>query len=443
MFIPHTIVILVSRLSATAIGFISGILVARYLLPEGKGIMASLAVISGIAAMFANPGLAAANAHRCAVDKENARQVVMNSIVWGLGAGFFVVLVVLMIHAIQPGVFGDIDFSLLVVALLGVPAAAQAILFANVLIGLQRFVYYNVLEISIHLVGLLATILLLVILSKGVFELVTATTVFAWLTAFGYLAYFYRLKLLRGLPDFTLLKQSLSYGFFLWISSFFSYLVIRWDILVINYYLGADETGIYSLSVIAIDLLNLVPVAVGTVLFPRLSSLSLEEKDRTLPRVVHSFWPVILLISGALALIFPTLVRVLYGEAFLPSVPIFYVLLPGAMFLSVEILLANSLAARGEVKYIPVIWAIVLFVNVVLTVVMVKWYGAIGAGIASTISYTLVFFLMLALHRRRCANTLGELFIPRRDSFAMIFQDLSTIASSLRVSATRGPRRSA
>jgi O-antigen/teichoic acid export membrane protein len=414
--VRDSLVTLLARLFSMALGVVSGILVARFLQPEGKGELATLTVVIGTTALAANPGLYAANAHFAAKDRASARALAGNSILWGLTVGAATVLALLAANRAFPRAFGAIGPVPLAVGLLAVPAQVVALCLANVAIGMERFVFYNALENVALLLGFAATVVLLVALGKGVTAVIGVTTAVAWGTATVLAIYVARRAGGRPTVDLRLVGRALRYGAPLWLSALLSYVVIRFDMILVNSYAGPDEAGFYSVSALAVDVLGFLPAALGTVLFPRLSALGDAEKDAVIARATQVLVPLLLAGAAGLAVAFPVLVPWLYGPRFAASIPPLLWLLPGVFFLGLEIPLAASLAARGRVWSLPLFWLPTTALNLGLTVAFVRRWGAVGAAAASSVSYFAIFALVAGYHVRRCGVSAAGLFVPTRES---------------------------
>src|SRR5258707_6570679 len=59
--------------------------------------------------------------------------------------------------------------------------------------------------------------------------------------------------------------------------AFFVFLVLRIDLLMVKYMLGATEAGYYSISQVLSENTMLFPVVIGLLLFPKLSAIKEKE----------------------------------------------------------------------------------------------------------------------------------------------------------------------
>ena len=176
----------------------------------------------------------------------------------------------------------------------------------------------------------------------------------------------------------------------------FAFLVLRSDVLIVKYFLGSEQTGLYSIGVSMADLVYMLPVVIGTILFPKLSALEEEhEKWRMAKQVTLATFVIMTVMSIAAAFAAGPLVRLLSGTEFLRAVPAFNLLLPGIVFLGTNGILMNYFGARGMpliAVYGPAGGTVL---NVLLNFYLVPRVGIVGASISSTIAYALMLSVSL------------------------------------------------
>jgi O-antigen/teichoic acid export membrane protein len=190
--------------------------------------------------------------------------------------------------------------------------------------------------------------------------------------------------------DKRLFGDMLRYGFKAYIAAFFAFLVIRSDMLLVNYYIGTEGAGLYSLAVNLTDWLLLVPATIAAMLFPKASSIGDARSELTKKVSRHT----VVLMGGIclVAAIFAhPVITLAYGGAFKDSVAPFLFLLPGIFFLSLQTLYMQDFAARGMPPIVYISPALGFVVNIGLNLIMIPKYGIVGASVASSCAYFLMF----------------------------------------------------
>ena len=117
--------------------------------------------------------------------------------------------------------------------------------------------------------------------------------------------------------------------------------------------------------------------------------------DKTLLVYKHNLL-LLLVFSVVLLLTAKPLIKIFYGEAFMPSLRPFFILLPGAFFLYLNNVLTNYLVGRKLFLLISLITTLAAILNIGLNIVFIPPYGISGASLASTITYVLVGMAMLS-----------------------------------------------
>lgn len=170
------------------------------------------------------------------------------------------------------------------------------------------------------------------------------------------------------------------------------------DILLIQTFLGSQQTGFYKAALNLAEFVWFVPRIIQTTLLHSTSELwSQDESDRitnisaTVTRYTLLFTGLLIVGLGVLAE--PT-VTVYYGAAFEPAVEPLLLLLPGAMGFAVARPILAIGQGKGQFKYLIYATAGAAVLNLVLNVLLIPRYGIIGAAVATSIGY----FSMLVFH---------------------------------------------
>lgn len=180
-------------------------------------------------------------------------------------------------------------------------------------------------------------------------------------------------------------------------------LLSRLDTLMLQRSLGALSVGIYSAGFQLAYAFTLVVTAFGTVLTPRITTLSTEQ----LRQIFSRFWQYAALV-GALALIViaagSLLVPSLFGEKYLASIPIFRLIMVGQFFYGLSIIPDGILYAMNR----PVIFATNAVIQLILKYALNLWliprYGVQATGFSfiavNLLAVALPFFYLVIYFKR-------------------------------------------
>jgi O-antigen/teichoic acid export membrane protein len=391
----------VTRIFLIGIGLATSVIVARILGPEGRGLYAVSISLGALGVQFGNLGIYASNTYTVVRRREALPGLISNSLWASLILGVLALALFYGVFFIWPNLI-QIQGLLLFSVLISVPFGLVFLLLENLLIGLQDVHSYNMIEIGNRILSLI------LIGAMILFHTVTVETIYlcslisimggsTWVLA--------RLKIRFSpfpAPSVTLFKENLKYGLKAYFASLLAFVVLRADLFIIQYMLGTKQTGFYSIAVAVADLMCLLPVVIGTILFPRLSEM-INDRDRWFytRRVAWCVGGIMIIFSIFVALSAESIVKLLYGNAFLPSVPALLWLIPGIFMLSINVIFMNYFASIGMplvTLYSPGIAALL---NIILNVKLIPNLGIVGASISSTVAYGIMLILSVVYFNKK------------------------------------------
>jgi O-antigen/teichoic acid export membrane protein len=380
-----------TRLLLIGIGLVTSVIVARILGPEGRGLYAVALTVVAIGVQFGNFGLHASNTYHVARNRELLPALVGNTFLVSFGLGSIGSALVWVIFLLWPRL-APVQGLLLVLALAWIPFGLAYMLIQNLLLGINEIRHYNIIESASRIIGL-ALIGLVIVYGLVTVEMVLLAGFLASVISFIWSLWGLRPHLNRlPLLSFTLLKENLGYALKAYVAAFFAFLVLRVDLLMVRYILGTEQAGYYSVAVTLGDMVYMLPVTVGTILFPRLSGMSgIREKWNVTKKAILLVGLVMVFLASCAASLADPVVRLLFGEAFMPAVPAFMWLLPGIVILSINTCYMNYFASVGMPSITVISPGMAAIVNIAMNLKLIPWLGIVGASLASVLSYGLMF----------------------------------------------------
>lgn len=389
-----------TRILLIGIGLVTSVIVARILGPEGQGLYAVAVVIGFIGVQFANMGLHASNTFYVARDRNLLAPLVGNTLVASFVFGGIGASITLMIFSIWPKL-SPVKGPLLILALLWIPIGLAYMLLQNLLIGIQEVHTYNKIELAnkvfaVSFIGLL-------ILTDAV----TVETIYSVGLIVLIASLFWALRKLKDhihcspIPSFALFKNCLRYGFKAYISAFAALMIQRMDLLMINYYLGKKQAGLYSIAVSLVDMLFLFPIVVGTIAFPKLCAMGewhqrLNYTKKIVIVMVGIIIPMIIIVFFSAEFIITTL----YGSSYAASAGPLSWFLPGFFVWTIEVMYRKLLISIDYPAAIAWSWIGAFCLNIALNVVLIQRFGMNGAAAASSLTYFTVALVTILLLSR-------------------------------------------
>ena len=393
-------VTLAGRLLVVGVGLVSSVVTARWLGPEGRGLLAALSVLTGLSLQFGNPGLHTGNVYVVARQPERTRGVLGNTLVVSLFAGTLAAIVACAAALLRPAWFPGIPFPLIALTSAVLPFQFMILLYQNTLLGMGEAAAFNLFEVGNKVVTFVLLAAWLVVFGGGA---PGAAVLFAGMAVLFGLAsalYCHRRVPFRPVLDTPLLGEMLRYGARVYLACLLAFLVIRSDLLLVNYFLGTSEAGVYSIVVQIADTLLLLPVTIGMILLPRIAADRGERPEENTARVLRH---TALLLAGlcvAAGVAVGPVVRLLYGPEFDGAILATRLLLPGVLALGLNGVLMNHFSGRGMPAITALAPAAGLVLNVALNVVLVPRSGLVGASISSSLAYGLMLLLSLGAFLR-------------------------------------------
>jgi len=295
--------------------------------------------------------------------------------------------------------FPGIPPLLLVEALMLWPVMLGRLWCVQLLQGVQAFSWYNRLLVLQPLTLLLALLLLRTagpVAAEAVLVLMGLTQALSWFLAN---------RVLKNnapeleAPPTDFLRQALAYGLPSLGTNLVEFLNLRGNLLLVNAYLGVEAVGLFKLATQIGEPLMLPTSSAVTVLLPRLCDDSVPPARR---RSLTILWLGRLGIAGSLlaalaSVLAPSVVPLLFGNAFRGSLPVVTPLLSAYVAMAVMKLVAAWLAGAGRPQLPLAISLVALTLNLALNAWAIPRFGLSGAGIATAVAFTIGALLSVAL----------------------------------------------
>jgi O-antigen/teichoic acid export membrane protein len=389
-----------TRVLVLVVTFATAVVIARELGPTGRGLYAVAATLGAIGAQVGNLGLHSSNIYYVAKDRALLPALIGNTLavvlISGLGAAFTGMAFVFWPKG------SPVHGTLLLLALASVPFGLAYLLTQGLLLGVNEVRAYNNIE-WVGKIFALTLICILALVHGGTVELFFGATLLSVMASF--LWALLRLRRVSTEPpklSLAVFRQSLGVGVRAYTIAFFGFLLLRIDLLMVKYMLGATEAGYYSISQVLAENTMMFPVVIGLLLFPKLSALREREERLQLANKA-------VLVTGALmlpavviaALAAAPIISIAFGRNFLPAVPPFAWLMPGTYFLGIETVMVQLLNSDGFPSIIVAAWIADTIVNVAVNFWAIPRYGITGASIVSSVCYFLMFLVVSAVVWKR------------------------------------------
>ena len=411
--------LLLTSIAGVGIGFVTGIILARFLSTDDRGAYGIVLTGAEMAVLLTQVGWSAASIFRLRRLKSAPDRVVTAALFLVVAATLLTFAVALPLKPLllkhAPPGFPEEAFY---VGLLLVPCLLLGVVFSGISRGLDRFAWQNVYQLAVKS-GLLLTLGILLILLEG--GLMTALFGLLGIQAVASLSLFGVVARHTGVSrriDFTEVIESAKFGFRNYLQVLAGQIHERADILMIAYLIEDNsQVAFYAIAVSLAALVQLLPESFATALFPQLAGLPEDQAGRFTARVSRSslFTTVVMVIG--MALISGLFVPFAYGAEYANSVRPLLILLPAVVFLSIFRVLARYFIALGRQQVNIITQTLSMVVNIALNLVLIPRYGIAGAAVSSLISYLLEAVIIWIAFTRSSGCGFKETFVPGSSDF--------------------------
>jgi O-antigen/teichoic acid export membrane protein len=406
------------QLALLPLAFSTSAMQARFVGPAGRGQLATLLAVASLATLYLAFGVNSAITYFIASGKLSASNLrsALTKLITATSIAFAAILTTIVASGRGARVLGSLP--------LGASAPAALLLFVllthngmtnAILAGRSEFKRVNVTSLTCAIVNAIAYVLLTALGSGSIPPVFAAIGVQLGVETLraallGFFAWSSTPEAERARPAVdSPLRMMMSYSLLAYACDTVHYLTYRFDVWIVRNYSGDVALGQYDLAVRLGELVWLLSGAIAAVLFPTVANMEREEAIRTTSRLaVFALLASVVLGSVGWALSIPLLPRI-FSEAYRPSIQLLGVLLLGIVPTSVGKVVGNYLAGTGGMRFSLYSAIVGMVCCLTLDLVLIPRYGALGAAIASSITYNIFTILLLFFFKRSTGKSWSTL----------------------------------
>ncbi len=376
--------------------FIRTIVVARMLFPEDVGLFALASLCLGFVDTFIQSGFQGALVQRKEITREHLDGAWTIHVYKGilLGAIYFCMAPLLATFFDEPRLV-LVAQVLSIIKVLDGFSNIGVILFQRELQFGKKMLYefaYNITEIIVLIV--------VIQIIPNIWALVIGNiSYYVAVLVFSYLFHSYRPRLTFNLDG---ARELFHFGKWLWLGGILTFFVSNGDSLAVSKLISIEALAYYQLA-FSLALLPAYEVmrSLGSVLFPLFSRIkdSREKLVSEFLRVGNALLLVVLPMSVVLYSLREPIVSLLYGDRWLPMVPLLGILIFYGIFKAFEYLLTPVLLGAGYSKTTMLVTTIQGIALALLIVPCIHWYGIVGVPLAllASIMFSTIYLISMFL----------------------------------------------
>ena len=418
---------------------ITGIIVARKLGPEAMGLWIILQMIPAYAEVFGRVKFDIAVVYFLGKGKYGMGDVVFTINTLAIAMSIAIIVpVVWQFNWFYQLLFGNSKTNvqfLMYLILAQIPFHFLYMNYSYLLIYKEDVRTYNWMVIIRAIISSVIGISLLVFFNLGLLAVVSASIVAVFAAQLYGILKLGPIGKRKYLLNFPMIKDLLVYGFKLYLAGIIGYLNAYVTRLIVVLYLLPAQVAFFGMAQDKGGLINKVPNALSTILFPRIAKLNNNHDSAMLLARALRVVSLILIIIGFLALIsIKPLVLLLYGQAYLPLVVPFWIILPGLILYGATSLIIQYFNGIGRADIIVKINIVPLIVQAGMALILIPLIGLVGAALALLVALLSSALIKIFVFLRISDCSLkGDLLIRKED-----FQTVkSFILSQLEMLKTR------
>ncbi len=407
---------IVGQVYMLAVGLVSTILVARLLGPEGKGVLAIVGAIPSLGLGVASFGLGPALGYMAGKDRFPARDLAAAALAWSLLLGALLgTLVWVFRSALLSSVMKGLTPSDLAIVLVSLPAYYLGAFVGALLAGHGRPVAIAGLQSAAATVNLVAVITASIALPGNATAVVLAISIANVVNALAALVVNGAGLGLSPRRIIEITKSATPYAAKSYVGQATSMFFLRADVFFLNYFAGPAAVGVYSVATNLAEKLWLLSNPVSNAVYRLITGGEREDAVRLTTLTARA----LLVLNGVAAVMLMgiaiLLVPLVYGDQFSGAVLYLGLLLPGVVVFAVcqpyGQFFSGQLGKPGVTSNLS---AAMMVLSAIFYVLLIPTFGASGAAIGSTLSYSSALIGYAWLLPRAAGVTVREMLVPTR-----------------------------
>lgn len=375
------------------------VLLARELGPEKFGIINYVLAFSGFIALIAPVGLNAI------LVKEFLKDNVDNRVVFGTAFTVRIIGASLCLTAICIAVYFNwlhsVESKYLI--LTGISGLFTSFYFIDFWFQSKVKSKYCVLVRTVNLM-IFTFIKLLLLYTSDDFDLFLKFIILepVVLSVGYFIILFYDYKSIKWGVDIKYGLNLLKKSWWLLLSSIAAVICLKIDQIMLSEMVGNKELGIYSVAVRLSEVWYFFPTAIVSSFFPMLIKLKQESDDKyqaKLQWLCDRLFVFSILIAVLVTFTSGFVIRTLYGEQYEVSSVILNIHIWGAIFVFMRALFSKWIITEEVFKYSLITHGVSAVFNVILNIILIPQYFAVGAAIATVMSYFIGSYILLFFNK--------------------------------------------
>ncbi|MBU2559461.1 flippase [archaeon] len=293
------------------------------------------------------------------------------------------------------------------IASIALPFGMLVAVYTGIFQGFKRMEYMGGTLVIEQVLRVVFAVLLLSVSATAINAIIGSTLGFIVVLPIAYLL-FKKLGLKISQPSFDEFKRIFKFSLPVSATALAAFVLAYIDILLLGYFMSAEDVGIYSAASPTSRLVMAFSAALYAVMLPSISE-TVAKKDSVQLRGYISYaykLSIVILLPVTLVsiLLSGPIITVLFGSRYLAAVAPFEILVVGTAFLGIFTLNSSIFQGAGRPGITMAILISTAVLDGVLNWVLIPRFEIVGAALASTLSFVFAGVgstLLLVVYLRR------------------------------------------
>ncbi|OGP30991.1 MAG: hypothetical protein A2073_01495 [Deltaproteobacteria bacterium GWC2_42_11] len=409
---------LIFQISGFLCAAIAGIIVARMLGPENRGILAVAMLCPYIFFVVFNPAIESVIIYHIGKKEQSIRAFAGSAFMLSFAFSLIAIIAFFLTFIqFRESLYKNIEQKYLIIAISSVPFYFILYYFSSILRGNIDIKGYNISNQLLNFSNIIFILIFVAVSRLNILEAIIAGI--SGIILGGTYALIKVFKMAKGIYfDKKLVSYLVKDGSKLYIGSIATFINFQVNFFILNYYTNPSEVGFYSVSYAIANILLFFSISLEIGLYPRLAHATMDEAIKLTEIASRQ----ILFITLAAALImsfFSKYIILIYGgKPFLPAAESLLLLLPGMVILVIPKVITALWLKKGWFFQLTLIAISGSIVSLVLNFLLIPKFGANGAAMATSLTYGFIFVVEVVLYMKYVKSDLRGLFIPEKTDTA-------------------------
>lgn len=408
-----------------------GILLARYLGPEGRGAYALVILTVILLTLISNFGITNATIYYVGTKAFPAKEILITSLLQAIISSLFVAIIIIaLMNSPWKRFFWASNQSIYLLGLIALVPQAIRTQIQHFLLGLKNVVVYNrlmTLDIFLLLSNLIIFVLILDLGLKGaLISYINAS--FITLLVNLWVVQDYLSKIHLSKINLVFLKKAFRLGSQFFATGLGGFGIQRLNFLLLEIFHSATTVGLYAVASALPTLFLIIPSQLATVLYPWVTNAKDKTtKIRLTTLTIKGSLYICLVLMIPLSLLMQPIIVFLYGMDYQKTYLAALILLVGMLFSGIAGVIVNYLAGIGKPKYGVYLTVINIAGLMLFGYIFIPTGNIEGAALAKTTSEFISITYLLVVFIKYTNVPIKNLFLVTRKELLEMNQQILTL----------------